>query len=285
MKTLVLDFEAYAQVLKQRSDRETQVLRLRPRPSGRRRSRSSPRLCPPPPTRRKPRLADEVISIVNHELLSPISSLRGLTRLLLERDYPRSEQRRLIGVLHQETDRLMDLLGTFADLQRIESGEAAYHFQPVDLRAAVADSRPTESVVHCRLDVDVPEDLPPVRADRRRLTQVFDQLLDNAFKFTRPGSTVSVTARATFRGIVVTVADPGIGIPAADLPYVCEKFYRVPECEIDAGGTGLGLALARKIVEDHGGRLDLESEVGQGTTVTLALPTWKEESPRDRHGL
>ncbi len=286
MKTLVLDFEAYAQVLKQRSERDTKVLRVRPRPSSRRRSRSSPRLCSPPPDRRATRdalrLVEEVISIVNHELLSPISSLRGLTSLLLEQDYPQSEQRRLISVLHQETDRLMNVLRTFADLRRIESGDAAYCFRPVDLRATVADSHAAESADYCRLEVDIPEDLPPLRADRRRLTQVFSQLLDNAFKFTRPDSTVSVIARAASRGVVVTVADPGIGIPVAALPHVCEKFYRVPEREIDAGGTGLGLALVKRIVEDHGGRLELESEVDQGTTVILALPSWKEDTAQTR---
>ncbi len=114
--------------------------------------------------------------------------------------------------------------------------------------------------------------------------QVFCHLLDNAFKFSRSGSTVSVTARATLRGTVVTVADRGIGIPAADLPRVCDKFYRVPGREIEANGTGLGLALVQRIVEDHGGRLELESEIDIGTTAILALPSWQEAPAPGRPG-
>ncbi len=278
MKTLVLDFDAYAQVLKKQAVRDGKTLRLRLRSRRRERSRSPLRSCPPPARpeeRDAPRLADEVISIVNHELLNPIASLRGLTQLLLEQDYPPPEQRRLIGVLHQETDRLTNLLRTFADLRRIETGDAAYYFQPLDLRATVAASRAAKPADHCRLEIDIPEDLPLLRADRRLLTLVFHHLLDNAFKFTRSGSTVTVTARAASRGIVATVADSGIGIPAAALPRVCDKFYRVPGSEIEANGAGLGLALVKRIVEDHDGRLELESEIGKGTTAILALPSWR----------
>ncbi len=285
MKTLVMDLDAYAHVLKNEAEQDAKVPRARPRLVRRRRSRSSARRREPSARvaeRDAPRLADEVISIVHHELLSPIASLRGLTGLLLDRAYPPAEQRRLIGVVHQETDRLTHVLQTFADLRRIESGDGDYCFQPVDLRAVVAESCAANPLDHCHLEVDIPETLPPLRADRRRLTQVFGHLLDNAFKFSRSGTTVSVTARATLRGTVVTVTDQGIGIPADALPRITGKFYRVPDHEIEANGTGLGLALVQRIVEDHGGRLELESEIDIGTTAILALPSWKQESPPGR---
>jgi histidine kinase len=132
-------------------------------------------------------------------------------------------------------------------------------------------------VTRSRRDVelaqDVPEDLPPVYADAERIYQVLFNLLDNAVRFTPAGGRVRVTAERNDGAVDVTVADTGPGIAAEHLPRVFERFYRVDTARSrDEGGTGIGLAIARSVVEAHGGRIWAESEPGRGSTFTFELP-------------
>jgi signal transduction histidine kinase len=163
------------------------------------------------------------------------------------------------------------------DLSRLESGDVPLERELVDLAPLVSQvfseiqvARPEPGVT---LADDLPGDLPPVFADRERVHQVLFNLLDNAVRFTPIGGRVTVTASPHNGSIDVAVADTGPGISAEDLSRVFERFYRVDESRSrDDGGTGIGLAIARSVVEAHGGRIWADSEPGRGSTFTFELP-------------
>jgi two-component system phosphate regulon sensor histidine kinase PhoR len=121
---------------------------------------------------------------------------------------------------------------------------------------------------------DIPDDLPPAMADRERVHQVLFNLIDNAVRFTPPGGAVTVTAHRLNGSVEVEVHDNGVGIPAEHLPRLFERFYRVDtsRSRADDGGTGIGLAIARSVVEAHGGHIHADSEPGEGSTFTFELP-------------
>jgi signal transduction histidine kinase/CheY-like chemotaxis protein len=220
------------------------------------------------------RLKDEFVSTVSHELRTPLTSLRGFAELLLTRPFSPEEQREFVTVIHRETLRLTQLINDFLDLQRIESGRQVYDLARVELgpllRETLAlfqgdDTHP--------LHLDVPEPLPPVEADADRLRQVLTNLLSNAVKFSPHGGAVTLGARPEGAHIVVWVADQGIGIPPEALPHLFSKFFRVDnQATRRVGGTGLGLALVKEIVEAHRGRVWVDSVFGQGSTVYFTLP-------------
>jgi two-component system phosphate regulon sensor histidine kinase PhoR len=123
------------------------------------------------------------------------------------------------------------------------------------------------------LSADLPQDLPAVRADRDRLSQILINLLDNAVKFTPVGGRVTVTAAVRGEMVEVRVTDTGVGIPSHDLPRITERFYRVDKARSrELGGTGLGLAIVKHLVQAHDGELRIESEPNRGTTVRFTLP-------------
>jgi two-component system phosphate regulon sensor histidine kinase PhoR len=129
----------------------------------------------------------------------------------------------------------------------------------------------------------MPQNLPDIAGDRRRLAEVLQNLLDNAIQYTLPGGQIIVSAISAEEEIVLTVSDTGIGIPKADQPRIFERFYRVDVARSrEAGGTGLGLAIAKHLVEVHGGRLWVDSEVGQGSQFHFSVPFFEAEHPAPR---
>jgi len=125
---------------------------------------------------------------------------------------------------------------------------------------------------------EIPANLPEVAADRRRLAEVLQNLLDNAVQYTLPGGKIIVRAEAADREVILTVADTGIGIPRADQPRIFERFYRVDVARSrEAGGTGLGLSIAKHLIEAQGGRIWVESEVGRGSQFHISVPIFDQE--------
>lgn len=221
------------------------------------------------------RLRRELVANVSHELKTPIAALRAQLENLLDGvEEPRPE---LLAVMLQQTERLSRLVEQLLDLSRLESGDIPMRIEPVPLAplveqvvAEVGVARPDRDI---RVRNSVPPDLAPVTADRERIHQVLLNLLDNAFRFTPSGGAVTVAAVRRGQVYEVSVADTGPGIPSEHLPYVFERFYRVdPSRSREDGGTGIGLAIARSVVEAHGGRIWAESRVGEGSTFTFALP-------------
>lgn len=221
------------------------------------------------------RLKDELVSTVSHELRTPLTSIRGFTELLLTRDFPPAQQRNMVSVMHQEATRLTTLITDFLDLQRMAAGGHPYVFGPVDLDPLLREATAVFSVENARhpFQLAVQAPLPLVQADPNRVRQVLRNLLSNAVKYTPGGGTVSVGARREGAEAVVWITDRGIGIPAEALPKLFTKFFRVDNTATrQIGGTGLGLALVKEIIDAHQGRVWIESTVGKGSTFFFTLP-------------
>jgi two-component system phosphate regulon sensor histidine kinase PhoR len=188
-----------------------------------------------------------------------------------------------IAKIEVETGHIVQMVNELLDLSRIESGGAVVHLDDVDIGALAAAS--TERLrlfaerQGVRLAVEAAEGLPPVRGDEARLGQVLVNLLHNAVKFSPTGGDVTVRVAVVDREVVTSVEDRGVGIPKALLGRVFERFYKADRARVRGGGTGLGLSIARHVVEQHGGRIWLESEEGRGSTFSFALPIAEEPRP------
>jgi two-component system phosphate regulon sensor histidine kinase PhoR len=231
--------------------------------------------------RRLQRIRAEFIDNLSHELRTPITTV-GLLAETLARDAEAAgdgvpaRMRERIRKLEVETDAIAQMVTELLDLARIESGGRQLHLDDVDLGRVAVESierlRPFAERQRIRLDVEVEPDLPFVRGEAARLGQVFANLIHNAVKFSPPDSLVSVRVVADRDTVAATISDQGVGIPAADLPRIFERFYKADRSRTSGGGTGLGLAIARHIVNGHGGRLSVVSEEGAGAAFTMTLP-------------
>jgi PAS domain S-box-containing protein len=221
------------------------------------------------------RLKDEVVSTISHELRTPLTSLRGFAELMLEREFPAEKQHQFLLIMHDETVRLTNLINDFLDLQRIQSGRQSYHFDRLELIDVLRESIAlfTQAGEKHPLRLEAPDALPPVQVDKDRIRQVLSNLLSNAVKFSPRGGEVTVGARQEGAEVVVWVADQGVGIPPEALPKLFSIFFRADNAETrNIGGTGLGLALVKGMVEAHQGRVWVESEIGRGSTFFFTLP-------------
>ena len=227
--------------------------------------------------RRLEQVRTEFIANVSHELRTPLTAIRGYLETLLTGALEEpAHARRFLGIALRHTERLGRLLDDLTDLSNIELGRVHLTLGAVSLDAAVESAMALVAgkaeAGQVTLERRVPADLPAVRADHDRLAQVLINLVDNAVKYTPPGGRVVVRAERAGDRAVVTVEDTGVGIPAADLPRVTERFYRVDKARSrELGGTGLGLAIVKHLVLAHGGDLRIESDPGRGTRVSFTL--------------
>ena len=227
----------------------------------------------------------DFVANVSHELRTPLASLIGFIDTLRgpAADDPPAQQR-FLGIMGEQAARMNRLIDDLLSLSRIELIEHQAPADAVELRELVsqlvAGFEPRLRERSAVLDVRIADDVPVVVGDADQLTQVLQNLLDNAVKYGREGGTVrlEVAVAETDRwparpGVVMSVADQGAGIPRAHLPRLTERFYRVDDGRSRAaGGTGLGLAIVKHIVNRHRGQLAIESEEGSGTTVSVWLP-------------
>lgn len=231
--------------------------------------------------RRLQRIRAEFIDNLSHELRTPITTI-GLLAETLARDAEAAgpaipaRMTERIGKLEAETTTVAQMVSELLDLARIESGGRQLHLDAVDLGRVAAESaerlRPFAERQHVRLETQVGGDLPAVSGDAAQLGQVFSNLIHNAVKFSPPNTTVRIVVRAVADGVEARVVDEGMGIAAADLPRIFERFYKADRTRTSGGGTGLGLAIVRHVVEGHGGTIRAESVEHQGATFILTLP-------------
>lgn len=218
----------------------------------------------------------EFVSNVSHELRSPLASIRLMTETL--EDGAIAEEpiaRDFLGRIRGEVDRMNALVEDLLELARVESGreptlQAVMHVGPV-VQEAVTRFRSPAAQKGVDLVVEVPDSLPAVRADERRIGQVITNLLDNALKWTAPGGSIRVWAAAKPGTVQVGVQDTGAGIAPDDLPHVFERFYKADRARRD-GGSGLGLAIVKHIVQMYGGEVSVESRQEHGSAFAFTLP-------------
>lgn len=218
----------------------------------------------------------DFISNISHELRAPLSSIKVLTESLEEGAIDEAEV--ALDFLHKieaEIDKLSQLVSEIGELSRIESGEVRFNIKPVKIaeviRRACERMEPMANRAGISLKLELPPDLPTAFADEGRIEQLLVNLLHNATKFTSPGGKVFASAKAQDTDLAVSVADTGVGIPKEELPRIFERFYKVDRAR-SGGGTGLGLALAKHVVQAHGGKIWAESEERKGSVFTFTLP-------------
>jgi len=220
----------------------------------------------------------DFVADVSHELRTPIAALRTFNELLQEgADEDPTARSEFIASSQQQIERLDWLSTNLLELSKIDSGLVALDLRPDDLRAVVESAIAQAEPAARRRGVELVALLPQVpvrqRHDPQRVGQVLTNLIGNALKFTAAGGRVTVSLRAVPDGAELRVVDTGVGIDAAELPHVFDRFYRGSRASQQrAGGSGLGLAIVRSIVEMHGGQVTIESTLGKGTEATVRLP-------------
>ena len=220
----------------------------------------------------------EFVANVSHELRTPLTAIKGYSETLLHGGLADTGSAvEFVRVIDRHAERLRLLIEELLDLAAVEQGRARLDLEPTSpaevSAQAVGVVRQAADIKHQTFAIDVPEDLPPCRADRDRLAQVLINLLGNAVKFTPDGGRIGIRARASNGHMVIAVSDTGPGIPADELGRIFERFYRVERSrDRREGGTGLGLAIAKHLVHAMDGSIEAESAPGSGATFRVTLP-------------
>lgn len=224
-------------------------------------------------------LRKDFVANVSHELRTPLSVIKGYTETLVDdhQKMPIEDRERFLRTIERHTERLNSLLEDLLALSRLESINPGLSRETVSLpdfiTEVVEDYRGRPSCKEHRLNILIDEGVDQIEFDPLKITQVIENLLENALKYTPAGSQIDISAKLRDRVIEINVRDSGPGIPAEDLPHIFERFYRVDKGRSrEKGGTGLGLSIVKHIIQLHGGRVWAESEPGKGTTVFFTLP-------------
>jgi signal transduction histidine kinase len=233
------------------------------------------------------RLKDEFLSLVSHELRTPLTSIRGYLDLVLDEEAGElnPEQRRFLEAVERNSGRLLRLVGDLLFVAQADAGRLSLEQAKVDVASLAADcvegARPAAAEKSIELTLAA-SPVPTLLGDRGRLSQVLDNLVSNALKFTPEGGVVAVRTFSDGEHVTVEVSDTGIGISRADQPRLFERFFRSSAATDQAiPGTGLGLAIVKAIVEAHRGRITVESLEGRGTTFLIELPLAADAKPAD----
>lgn len=221
----------------------------------------------------------DFVADVSHELKTPLTSIQGFAQAILDDTASTPDARRQAAqIIYDEAGRMHRMALDLLDLARLEAGTADLKMSPVDLSALLRNivekfKRESEQV-GVALQLDLPENLPPLIGDGDRLAQVFINLVDNALKFTPANGRITLNAGHVGTQMEISIADTGVGVPKEALFHLFDRFYQVDPSRAggEKHGAGLGLAIVQEIVQAHGGKIDVRSEVGRGTTFVIHLP-------------
>ena len=225
------------------------------------------------------KIKSDFVSSVSHEFKTPLTSIRTLIERLQEGKVDdKTKMNQYFSVIAQDTDKLTRMVGNILDFSKIEEGKREYDFVETDVVQFVSNHiqefQKDELLKNFSIQASVQEDIPPISVDREAISQVLNNLLDNAVKFSADKKKIQVHLRKDNGDIVLEVKDFGIGIPPDDLDKIFEKFYQGKNAlKQTVKGTGLGLTLVKHTVEAHGGRVSVKSKVGEGSTFSLVFPT------------
>jgi len=225
--------------------------------------------------RESERAKSDLVSIVAHELRTPLASVLGFTSVLLQREVTEEQRREYLGIIEAQAHRLAALVNDFLDVQHLEEGRLSIAQELVDVGSVVREQTELfagQSPKHL-LDVSLPPTPLPVRGDSNRLAQVVANLLSNAIKYSPGGGVVRVAGKQADHVVRVSIQDEGVGIPPELQHDIFGKFVRGHATANGIEGSGLGLAISRSLVEAHGGRIDFKSTTGRGSTFWFELPS------------
>lgn len=241
------------------------------------------------------RMKNEFIGTMSHELRTPMTAIKGFTQLLAMGGLGQlnDTQREFVNTIYSNTERMINLINDVLEITKIESGSIDLEWRSLHLAEAlsgvIAELQPQIAQRQHQLTISIPPGLPLIRADAMRLHQIFHHVLLNAIKYTPPGGKITIAARETLnvdlpepvrstlsdgrRYLLLSISDTGVGIKPEDLPRIFDRFFRTDNpLKVEAGGTGLGLSIVKPLVELLGGRIWVDSIVGEGSTFFIALP-------------
>jgi two-component system phosphate regulon sensor histidine kinase PhoR len=228
--------------------------------------------------RRLTRVRQEFVANVSHELKTPLTAIQGYVETLQAGALSDpAHNKEFIQIIKEHAEHLSSLIDDVLDLSAIEAKRVEYRFEPVSLgeitQRILKGLAPMAKTKGVHIDTQLSESLPKVRADREKLAQILMNLIDNAIKFNNKGGSVRIQATAGGGKMTFSVQDTGRGISPEDLPRIFERFYRSDKARShEITGTGLGLAIVKHLVEAHQGTVQVESQLGHGSTFTVTLP-------------
>ncbi len=225
--------------------------------------------------RQSDQLRSTLLDSVAHEFRTPLTSIKAsVTSLLANPKLNSPQQQDLLTVINEESDRLNRLVGEAAEMAQWDSGKVQLNLQPhsiqIAIQSAVEESK--QILGQHSVEMRIPPDLPVINYDLGRIREVLAQLLENAAKYSTPASQIQISSELKDRTIVISVADHGPGIDDFEQALIFDKFYRGQNQRIRVQGTGMGLAIAKAIVEAHGGKIGVTSQLGHGSVFYFALP-------------
>ena len=228
------------------------------------------------------RLKTEFVHTVSHDLRSPLTAILGYVELL-ERIGPLTDQQKeFVKRVQASVQNITALVNDLLELGRIEAGYDSQK-ETIPLEGIISytteNLRPQVKERGLNLRLDLPQQIPPLRGNPIRLRQMLDNLIGNAIKYTPDNGDITIEVEVQEGQIILRISDTGIGIPPADQPHIFNKFYRATNAPKGVGGSGLGLAIVKSIVDNHQGRIWVESVMGQGTTFVIVLPTCPQSEP------
>ncbi len=219
----------------------------------------------------------DFVANVSHELRSPLTSIRGFIQAILDGTIKEGEREKYLSIVLEETGRLNRLINELLDVARLESGNILLSKETIDIQEEIR--KILAAYINCfevrgiTWEIVFTEERLWVAGDRDRIHQVITNLTDNALRFTPEGGKIEFKVATRGDKVVIEISDTGSGIAPETLPYIWERFYKVDKARsADAGGTGLGLHIVKRLIEAHGERIEVESKVGEGTTFSFTLP-------------
>jgi two-component system, OmpR family, sensor histidine kinase KdpD len=223
--------------------------------------------------RESERLRTLILDSITHELRTPLTSIKGAATALLDGHMRPEEGHELLTIIDEESDRLNRLVSEAVEMAQLDAQQVQMHFAPVNMRAVIEAARKSYSWIEDQheLRMDVPDNLH-VRADVVMMEKVVGNLLENAAKYSKPGSPIMISAEESNDTVLLSVADQGAGIDPSEQGLIFERFYRGRAQALGTSGTGMGLAISRAIVDAHGGSIGVTSQPGRGSVFTLAMP-------------